>query len=314
MKGILIAQLLLPILLLAGLVVRPPRSWLALATQVLASLLALLALTHAGLWLFPPWWIPHATAVGITVAAIWLLRRRRPTRALPSTIPGWTRSSVFAIAGAVAILVTLRTVSGRQPPGRPAIDLSFPLGSGRYLVVNGGTAPLINAHLQSLDTSIARLRPWRGNAYAVDIVAIAASGTRARGVLPKDPSTYEIFGRPVVAPCDGEIVIAIDGLPDMPVPEFDRAHLAGNHVILACKHVHVVLAHFRRGSVRVRSGDQVRVGDTLAAVGNSGGTSEPHLHIHAQMPAPSAAPMAGDPVPMRLADRFLVRGDRVSIR
>ncbi len=38
----------------------------------------------------------------------------------------------------------------------------------------------------------------------------------------------------MLAPCAGQVVIAVDGLPDMRVPEIDSEHLAGNHVMLRC--------------------------------------------------------------------------------
>jgi murein DD-endopeptidase MepM/ murein hydrolase activator NlpD len=43
-----------------------------------------------------------------------------------------------------------------------------------------------------------------------------------------------------------------------------------------------LLAHLRRGSVRVRTGQRVRAGTLLGLCGNSGNTSEPHLHFHVQ--------------------------------
>ena len=89
--------------------------------------------------------------------------------------------------------------------------------------------------------------------------------------------------------------------------------MAGNHVILDCGGVHVVLGHFQQGSVRVGVGDEVQRGTWLACVGNSGMSSEPHLHVHAQLPGTAGAPMAGDPLPMRFEGRFLVRGDRVEV-
>ena len=193
------------------------------------------------------------------------------------------------------------------------MDLAWPLGQGRFLVVNGGDAVLLNAHQHSLDTTIVRLRPWRGNGHAVDIIAIDRYGRRADGFMPADPAAYRMFGTPVVAPCSGVVVAAVDGLPDMPVPQYDRANMAGNHVMIDCRGVHVALAHFQRGSLRVRVGDVVPVGTSLATVGNSGGTSEPHLHIHAQRPGPAGAPFGGDPLPIRLAGRYLVRGDRLRL-
>lgn len=164
-----------------------------------------------------------------------------------------------------------------------------------------------------MDTTLTQLRAWRGNAHAVDLVATSALGLRAPGILPRDPARYRIHGVDVLAPCAGTILQRVDGLADQPPPQYDRAHPAGNHVILDCGDVHVVLAHLQRGTVRGVVGDQVVTGTVIGAVGNSGGTDEPHLHIHAQRPGPPGAPMAGDPIPILLWDRYLVRGDRVTV-
>lgn len=58
-------------------------------------------------------------------------------------------------------------------------------------------------------------------------------------------------------------------------------------------------------------GDDLAINQQIAEVGNSGESSEPHLHIHAQMPGTPNVPFGGVPVPMRLEGRFLVRGDLV---
>ena len=168
--------------------------------------------------------------------------------------------------------------------------------------------------IESRGSNDPRFLPWRGNAWAVDLVALNDFGARATGLTPADPTRYVIFGMPVRSPCTGTVVLAVDGLPDMSPPELDRQHLAGNHVVLACGEVHIALAHFRRGSVRVRASETVQRGELLGDVGNSGGSNEPHLHIHAQRPGPPGAPLGGDPLPMTFEGRFLVRGDRIHQR
>lgn len=75
----------------------------------------------------------------------------------------------------------------------------------------------------------------------------------------------------------------------------------------------IVLGHFRQGSVRVGLNDRLAVGATIAEVGNSGATNEPHLHIHAQTPGTAEAPFSGAPIPVRLDGRFWVRNDRFEI-
>jgi hypothetical protein len=102
----------------------------------------------------------------------------------------------------------------------------------------------------------------------------------------------------------------VDGLPDLLVLKTDRRNPTGNHVIPRCGEFLILLAHMRHGSVKVRAGDEVTVGDEIGAVGNTG---EPHLHIHAQRPGPTDAPLASDGVPILFAGRFLVRNDVVEL-
>lgn len=52
-------------------------------------------------------------------------------------------------------------------------------------------------------------------------------------------------------------------------------------MILSCNGLQIEVAHLQRGSVRVKVGQNIHLGDGLGLVGNSGNTSEPHLHIHA---------------------------------
>jgi hypothetical protein len=313
MKLIYAAQLLLPLLLVLWMLIVPPRSTLGLVAQVVASMVMLFALAHIGIWMFPPWWTPHAAAGLLAVVVAWRVWRRRPVDRLPKGVAGWLAVLVLAGLGAYATMLATRAVHGARAPHEPTVALTFPLGGATFLVASGGTDWLVNAHRESMLSADPRFKPWRGNGHAVDLVAVDGAGLRAPGIMPTDPSLYRIFGMPVSAPCAGSVVLAVDGLPDMTVPEHDRKNLAGNHVLLACGDVHVVLAHLRQGSVAVRSGDAVALGQRLGAVGNSGGSDEPHLHIHAQRPGPADAPMGGDPLPARFDGRFLVRGDRVQV-
>lgn len=66
---------------------------------------------------------------------------------------------------------------------------------------------------------------------------------------------------------------AVDGLPDMQVPQVDDDNLPGNHVILRCAGADILLGHFRKGSLVVRVGQKLVVGGPIAQVGNSGNTS-----------------------------------------
>jgi len=147
--------------------------------------------------------------------------------------------------------------------------------------------------------------------YALDILMLNAAGLRARGLYPRALERYAIFGAEVVSPCDGRVAAAVDGLPDLLPPERDGANRAGNHVALEWHGATIYLAHLMRGSVSVRAGETVRAGQLLGRVGNSGNTTEPHLHIHAEE-GPYPGRFSGSPaLPLRFAGRFLVRNDRV---
>lgn len=73
----------------------------------------------------------------------------------------------------------------------------------------------------------------------------------------------------------------------------------------------MVLAHLRRNSVPVDIGDDVRAGQPLGAIGNSGNTSEPHLHIHAQTIPEEGPWMSGEPLPILFDDEFPVQARRI---
>ncbi len=308
----LVSQLVVPVSLLA---------WLALGRHattarfvVVAALVAtyVVAIGIAGLWLVLPWWLPFAYGA----VAVWTIARRlRGNRRGHEVNPPrprvvWGRAVTVLIGGLTMLLVGIvgMALASRRPPG-DSVDLTLPLGSGTYLVVNGGSQALTNAHLGTLEGE--RFAPYRGQSHGVDLVRINRVGLRVPGLLPADPTAYLIYGDPVLAPCQGRVVVAEDGAADMPPPQADRTHMAGNHVILECGSVWIVLGHMQRGSVAVRVGQITELGDVLGLVGNSGNTGEPHLHVHAQRPGSTTAPLSGEPVPIRLGGRYLVRNDRV---
>lgn len=139
----------------------------------------------------------------------------------------------------------------------------------------------------------------------MDILQLNDSGVRTTSLFTADLDRYVIFGQPVSSPCDGRIVAAADGLADNVPPHRDREHPTGNHVVVACHGVRVFLAHLQQGSVVVQPGALVASDDVVGRVGNSGNTSEPHLHVHAvrgEVPDHVSAP-----VPILFDGTFPVR-------
>lgn len=307
MNTLFLVQAAVPVALILWMALASPRSTSGFWIQIAASAACLWAAALLGIWLVPPWWAPWGFGSGL-LAATWLgLRRRRPFASpLPGSPGAWAVAALFTALGVASAYGIVSAWRSQTVPPLPVVNLAFPLGPGRYLVVNGGSDSSTNAHVETLDTSVPRFRDWRGQSYGVDLVKLDGLGLRAQGLQPADPRAYRIYGTHVLAPCAGRVVLAVDGLPDMQVPKMDREHMAGNHVMLQCEQADVLLGHLSPGSVRVRVGDAVAAGVWLGSVGNSGNTGEPHLHVHAQRPGP----VGGDPLPILLDGRFPVRGDR----
>lgn len=144
-----------------------------------------------------------------------------------------------------------------------------------------------------------------GTTYAIDFIAVDEKGLSApltlRAVFAtEEPESFTGFGAPILAPVSGRVVALHDGAPDHEarrsfalVPymltQAERARaggegLAGNHVVIAVpgsRSVYVAVAHLRRGSVRVRLGQEVEAGDVVGECGNSGNSTQPHVHVQA---------------------------------
>jgi murein DD-endopeptidase MepM/ murein hydrolase activator NlpD len=93
-----------------------------------------------------------------------------------------------------------------------------------------------------------------------------------------------------------------DGLRPLLFPpkivEGDIRPFAGNYVVLQGEAASVLMAHVRRGSLRVRVGQRVEGGQLVAEVGNSGNSLAPHLHVQV-MDGPN--PLAARIIPFRVS-------------
>lgn len=94
---------------------------------------------------------------------------------------------------------------------------------------------------------------------------------------------YHSFGQPVLAPGDGVVVTAANGVLDNPPGRMDEERPLGNHVVIDHgSGEYSFLAHLQRGSISIKSGDRVKAGQRIGRCGNSGRSTNAHLHYHLQ--------------------------------
>ena len=137
--------------------------------------------------------------------------------------------------------------------------------------------------------------PLNGGAYisqrfAIDWVELYPDGKTYQGDST-DNKNYRAYGAEILAVADGVVTQTKDGIPQNvpnqpPIVPITLETVGGNHVIMEIgsgeigSGLFAFYAHMQPGSVRVKVGDKVRHGQVLGLLGNSGNSSEPHLHFH----------------------------------
>ena len=288
---IVVVQFLLPLVFAIDLafVRRPSRAIWGL--QVGSVVVWTLFLLMIGRWDGPSYYWLAAIPFLLMVAAF-----RGYRRITPGAGPAKRLNTAINAVFFLGFLAADGYIVAAYFPPAGAVEMSFPLAGGVYYVGGGGDSRFINGHQGS--------KPQR---FALDIVQLNAAGRTSGGLFSNDLQGFAIFGQTVLSPCDGTVVVAEDGHPDLIPPDCDLNRVAGNHVVIACSGIKVMLAHLRQGSVSATVGQLVLSGTPLGQVGNSGNATQPHLHIHAERGGPETSIMENEPVPFTLDGRFAVR-------
>jgi murein DD-endopeptidase MepM/ murein hydrolase activator NlpD len=227
--------------------------------------------------------------------AVWCARLRMPLLWVAVVLlvggaflggPAW-----MGLAGLVLLLAGLALYFRVGTVRRPPVAVGSPV-TGRWEAVNSPADKVPSHGLHAY-----------GQTYAIDLVNEPADGSRPQfgsGSGFRPPEDFPAFGQPVLAPAAGVVVrahgrerdhrsrsswpsllyLVVEGsLRELTGP----GRVLGNHLILDLGDgVYAVLAHLRRGSLRVAKGQRVAAGERLADCGNSGNSTEPHLHFQLQ--------------------------------
>jgi hypothetical protein len=198
--------------------------------------------------------------------------------ARPAT-PGTLRHQIdFGVSGSDAIS-SIKDVA-IEVRTRPPLVLGPPLAGGPWGAVHDPAWPRGHRRVYYTIDGRARL-PGR---YAIDFVKLDGRGHTTSGD-PDSPGEAFGYGDPVLAVADGVIVGQRGDMAESARISGNVAHSlgegAGNYVALRLAGGQVAFyEHLRPGSVRVKSGQRVRRGEVLGALGFSGDTTGPHLHFH----------------------------------
>ena len=244
--------------------------WVRVVPFVLGVHVALLAILRArpgyvGLWI---WYAgPIVLAVVTAVLLVGSLRSARRWK------HGVNRWHLLGYVGLIAVIVTLPIYdaypsSYDERPSQVRFRLPFEVP---VTVAWGGPTAAVNYHVFLPD------QRW---AYDL-LVTRDGRSHRADGAALDD---YYGYGLPVYAPASGRVFASHDGAPDVGIgtPRWGLAGL-GNHVVVeVAPGEYLFIGHLQPGSVTANVGDRIVVGHLIGRVGNSGNSSEPHVHLHVQ--------------------------------
>jgi murein DD-endopeptidase MepM/ murein hydrolase activator NlpD len=172
--------------------------------------------------------------------------------------------------GLIAGLLFKPHEATKSAPAKHQTQLSLPF-KGRWLVFWGGDTSELNHH-----------HDVPNQRFAFDLLGVGEDGKTKQGDGSRNEDYYA-FGREVLAPADGTVVEVIEGVRDNTPGSMNPYSAVGNCVLIQHREDEVsVLAHFKQESIVVKVGDKVKGGQLLGQCGNSGNSSEPHLHYHLQ--------------------------------
>ncbi|MFJ6264680.1 M23 family metallopeptidase [Lysinibacillus xylanilyticus] len=136
-----------------------------------------------------------------------------------------------------------------------------------WFVFWGGTNEFVNYHYV-----------YENQRYAYDLVKVQDGQSYQNSPIRNED--FYAFDEDIIAPADGKVVKVVDGIKDNVPGEMDERNAAGNYVVIEhANNEFSMIAHFKKNSILVKSGDTVTEGQLIGKCGNSGNSSEAHIHF-----------------------------------
>jgi len=252
--------------------------WIPFGLLVISALAILIMLLIGGMTKIAGWYMlqlipPVLGIITLIVVGIYAIIKKRKSKPVVWTLI----ASVISMLGFVLWFVPMAYPASLENT-TPSVTVRLPANE-TIRVAWGGDSITTNYHAAVPD------QRW---AYDLVIEPNYFSGS-------ENLEDYSCYGVPVVAPIDGVVVSAHDGEPDETPSVVSNNFEAptGNHIMMRIEETgtYLVIAHLKNGSVAVETGDVVEEGQVIGECGNSGNTSEPHIHIHHQRQDPTEFPL-----------------------
>jgi murein DD-endopeptidase len=214
----------------------------------------------------------------------------------PSSVPASLRHRFTGqVDGETVMINGVDVAVSRHAP--PVIGP--PLGGDHWLAANGPDNGADHRRTLLALSGQGRI----AQRFAIDWVRPYDDGRTLRGDSSSNAS-YRAYGADVLAVADAIVSETQDEIPENIPDPIARAvpitpeTLVGNYVMLEIgESAYAIYAHLQPGSLTVKKGDRVHRGQVLARVGNSGNSTEPHLHFHV---ADRNSPLDSEGVPYAL--------------
>ncbi len=204
---------------------------------------------------------------------------------LPSRVPQHLSHRItYAMPDALphlAAIISSREVQGPEVVVSPfrALTIQSPLRGLGWAAINGCCTP--NAHRNVRVAAGTRI--GTPETFAIDFVRV--DNNRFYEGDGKDNAQYPYFSAPVYAVAAGTVVSRHDGMEESipfqpPTTLHKPEDFGGNYVLIRqADGVYAFYAHLQKGSVAVAVGQRVAAGAVIGRLGNSGNSTNPHLHF-----------------------------------
>ncbi|MCD2137607.1 M23 family metallopeptidase [Salinicoccus halitifaciens] len=201
-------------------------------------------------------YLKHVAHLGMHTHYLWVDDKRK--KAL----------SVYFGEDEMIHMLTMKPFTVFKDYGKSVSEVSYTMPvKEEWLVFWGGDNEFINYHYV-----------YGSQRYAYDLLQMKDGKTHKGDPLQNE--NYHAFDKEITAPAGGKVVKVVNHIRDNVPGEMNEKRPSGNHVIIQHAHKeYSMIAHLKKESITVEEGDIVQQGDTLGRCGNSGNSSEPHLHF-----------------------------------